>query len=117
MLARKEARIHGTAQFPLAFYRADSRCLREGEHFLVKHHWHEEAEMMYLEQGRFQVEINMERHEILTLFCFLNQEELHYLESKGEFLESAVVFPPECFCLPRRMERSGGILSPFCEGN
>ncbi len=117
MLARKEARIHGTAQFPLAFYRADSRCLREGEHFLVKHHWHEEAEMMYLEQGRFQVEINMERHEILgPCFCFLNQEELHYLESKGEFLESAVVFSPGMLLFAAEDGAQRRYLVPFCEG-
>lgn len=117
MLARKEARIHGTTQFPLAFYRVDSRCLCKGESLLVKHHWHEETEIMYLEQGRFQVEINMERNEIIgPCFCFLNQEELHYLESSGEFLESAVVFSPGMLLFAAEDGAQKRYLVPLCEG-
>lgn len=117
MLARKEARIHGTTQFPLAFYHVDSRCLCEGESLLVKHHWHEETELMYLERGRFQVEINMERYEIMDpCFCFLNQEELHYLECKGEFLESAVVFSPRMLLFATEDGGQRRYLNPISEG-
>ena len=52
----KEIRPHGTKSFPCAIYRTHS----VGKGTLVKHHWHEEVEILYFSGGEFRLEINME---------------------------------------------------------
>ena len=39
----KEIRVHGTQDFPCAFYQTGTRI--KGN--MVKHHWHEEVELLY----------------------------------------------------------------------
>ena len=53
----KEIRSHGTKSFPCAFYR--TRSARTGT--LVKHHWHDEVEILYFSGGSFLLDINMEQ--------------------------------------------------------
>ncbi len=55
-LILKEIRPHGTKSFPCAIYRTEFI----GKGTLVKHHWHEEAEILYFSGGNFRLEINME---------------------------------------------------------
>ena len=52
----KEIRPHGTKSFPCAIYQ--TRSIGKGT--LVKHHWHEELEIMYFFEGDFRLDINME---------------------------------------------------------
>ena len=44
----KEIRVHGTQDFPCAFYQTGTRI--KGN--MVKHHWHEEVELLYFSGGR-----------------------------------------------------------------
>lgn len=87
----KEVRPHGTKSFPCAIYRTHS----VGKGTLVKHHWHDEAEILYFSGGEFRLEINMEsfpaRSECLY---FINPGELHSIitESSDSHWEDAVVF-------------------------
>ena len=55
----KEARKHGTFSFPCAFYRAERETNPPGFPFTVKHHWHEEPEIIYFEHDSSLVDINM----------------------------------------------------------
>ena len=45
----KEIRVHGTQDFPCAFYQTGTRI--KGN--MVKHHWHEEVELLYFSGGEF----------------------------------------------------------------
>ena len=45
----KEIRVHGTQDFPCAFYQTGTRI--KGN--MVKHHWHEEVELLYFTVGEF----------------------------------------------------------------
>lgn len=87
----KEKKHHGTASFPCAFYQEFS----EDDSFLVKHHWHDELEIIYCAKGSFHIEINTEPFDLLApCFCFINSSDLHSLSSAPDFHESAIVFDP-----------------------
>lgn len=89
----KEIRSHGTKSFPCAVYRTCSA--RKGT--LVKHHWHDEVEILYFSGGAFRLEINMEQFSIGSeCLYFINPGELHSIitESIGSY-EDAVVFSPD----------------------
>lgn len=117
LLAKKEPRLHGSYGFPLAYYRLEYKKDQPEEPLLVQHHWHEEVEMIYLEQGEFQVEVNMKRWEIREpCFCFLNREELHSLECRKSFLESAVVFLPQMLLFGGEDGVQKNYLRPLAEG-
>lgn len=91
----KEERQHGTVTFPCAFYQADYRYAAPGNPFDVKHHWHEEIEIIYFQQGNYQVEINMKTWTLSEpCLCFINSGELHSLFCPERYLEQAVVFSP-----------------------
>lgn len=87
----KEIRVHGTPNFPCAFYQTGTKI--KGN--MVKHHWHEEVEVLYFSGGEFCLEVNMERFYISEeCFCFINPGELHSIsvEKNGSCVENAVVF-------------------------
>ena len=88
----KEIRPHGTESFPCAVYR--TRSAKKGT--LVKHHWHNEVEILYFSGGNFRLEINMEQF-LISSEClyFINPGELHsiIMETAGSY-EDAVLFSP-----------------------
>ncbi len=87
----KEIRPHGTKSFPCAIYRTHS----VGKGTLVKHHWHEEVEILYFSGGKFRLEVNMESFPLPSeCFCFINPGELHSIitETSDSHFEDAVVF-------------------------
>lgn len=87
----KEASFHGTRNFPCAFYTTGSKV----RGMLVKHHWHEEVEILYFNGGEFCLEVNMERIQICgECICFINPGDLHsiFAEKNGNCMENAVVF-------------------------
>ena len=89
----KEIRPHGTKSFPCAVYRTHF----VGKGTLVKHHWHDEAELLYFSGGEFRLEINMESFLIRSEgFYFINPGELHSIiaEDDDSHWEDAVVFSP-----------------------
>ena len=88
----KEKQSHGTRLFPCAYYHFFNPGLR----LRVRHHWHEEIEIIYLHHGSFKLDINMEPYGTdRECFLFINSGELHSLRSLSiEFDEQAVVFSP-----------------------
>lgn len=89
----KEVCIHGTKSFPCAIYRTHA----VGRGVFVKHHWHDEAEILYFSGGAFRLEINMESFPIRSeCFYFVNPGELHgiFSETSECHWEDAVVFSP-----------------------
>ena len=93
--ALKEACRHGAPDFPCAFYSADWHLYPAGEPFVVKHHWHEEIEIVHFEKGNYKAEINMSTHAgEQEAFQFVSSEQLHSLKITGNYLEQAFVFSP-----------------------
>ena len=92
MPALKEPNVHGTKSFPCAIYRTNSDLRRET---IVKHHWHDELEILHFKGGRFSLTVNMEKYDIRSeCICFINPGELHSVactEYEGA-REEAVVF-------------------------
>ena len=89
--ALKEIRFHGTKSFPCAIYQTSS--LRKGT--LVKHHWHDEVEILYFFGGDFRLEINMEEFFVHSeALYFINPGELHsiFTETETGAAEEAIVF-------------------------
>ena len=92
----KEIRVHGTRDFPCAFYQTGTKT--KGN--MVKHHWHEEVELLYFSGGEFCLEVNMERFYISEeCFYFINPGELHSIsvEKNGGCVENALVFHMDMF--------------------
>ncbi|MDE6740519.1 MAG: AraC family transcriptional regulator [Lachnospiraceae bacterium] len=118
----KEVRPHGTKSFPCAIYRTHS----VGKGTLVKHHWHDEAEILYFSGGKFRLEINMESFPACSeCLYFINPGELHSIitESSDHHWEDAVVFAPGILSFDSYDEaqihlikpiRSGRLLFPRC---
>lgn len=52
----KEQKDHGTSVFPCGLYEVFDNTPWDG----VKHHWHDEIEILYFMKGTFNVTINME---------------------------------------------------------
>ena len=92
----KELRLHGTKSFPFAAYQT---CMAS-KGMMVKHHWHDEIEIVYFSAGDFRLEINMEPFRIRSeCLYFINPGELHSIitEKNNTPMEQALVFSPELF--------------------
>lgn len=89
----KEIRSHGTKSFPCAAYK--TRLAEKGT--MVKHHWHDEVEIIYFFEGDFRLDINMEQFYVRSeCLYFINPGELHSIitEKYNSPEENAVVFAP-----------------------
>ncbi len=89
----KEERLHGTSSFPCGIYR--TKTSQKG--IIVKHHWHEEIEVIHFIKGDFRLLVNMESYEIKDeCIFFINSGELHGIISESKSLneEHAIVFQP-----------------------
>ena len=89
----KEIRPHGSKTFPCAVYRTQFT----GKDSFVKHHWHDEIEILYFFGGDFRLEINMEQFLVQSeCLYFINSGELHSIvtEKSGSLGEYAIVFNP-----------------------
>lgn len=112
----KEASQHGSSSFPCAFYQLQAT----GHGVLVKHHWHEEIEMLYFPEGNFCLEINMETFTITSeCFYFINPGELHSISthSKTKASEYAVVFGPELLGSPFYDAAWAQLIQPLQKGS
>lgn len=112
----KEHRPHGTKSFPCAIYRTHTA----GKGALVKHHWHDEAEILYFSGGKFRLEINMESFPIRSeCFYFINPGELHsiFTESSEIHWEDAVVFSPGILSFDSYDEAQIHLLKPMQNGS
>lgn len=111
----KEIRTHGTQSFPCAAYRTHS----VGKGTLVKHHWHDEAEILYFSGGEFRLEINMESFSVGSeCFYFINPGELHSIitETTASHWEDAVVFSPGILSFDSYDEAQIHLVKPIQNG-
>ncbi|MCM1136456.1 MAG: AraC family transcriptional regulator [Clostridium sp.] len=111
----KEIRPHGTKSFPCAIYRTHSI----GKGTLVKHHWHDEVEILYFSGGKFRLEINMESFSIQSeCLYFINPGELHSIitETADSHWEDAVVFSPDILSFDSYDEAQIHLIKPILNG-
>lgn len=111
----KEIRPHGTKSFPCAIYRTHS----VGKGTLVKHHWHDEAEILYFSGGKFRLEINMESFFVQSeCLYFINPGELHSIitETTDSHWEDAVVFSPGILSFDSYDEAQIHLIAPIQNG-
>ncbi|MHA9742208.1 AraC family transcriptional regulator [Robinsoniella peoriensis] len=110
----KEDRPHGSASFRCAFYQAE----QDENYFLVKHHWHDEIELLHFKKGNFHMEINMESYEIKEeCFFFVNPGELHYITAAKPCEEDAVVFNPNVLSFDSYDTMQSQVIQPLINGN
>ena len=69
-LGLKEKQSHGTRLFPCAYY----HFCNPNHRLRVRHHWHEEIEIIYLHHGSFKLDINMEPYGTGNVFYFSTAE-------------------------------------------
>lgn len=112
----KENRHHGTQDFPCAFYQIDNTFFPPSAMFQVKHHWHEELEIVHFQEGAFQFECNMQKYEINEeSFGFIGSGDLHLISSQGIFQEQALVFSLSVLSFPDNDPVQQLILTPLAE--
>lgn len=114
-LSNLKEKPHGTKSFPCAIYQTCSA--QKG--VLVKHHWHDEVEILYFFEGGFRMEINMEQFFIRSeCLYFINPGELHSIiaeksNSPGEY---AIVFAPDILSFDSCDATQMQLIHPLCNG-
>lgn len=109
----KEKAEHGTPSFPFGFYEVFPDDSWDG----IKHHWHEEIEIIYFEKGRGELKINTEPFSVDSdSFFFINSGELHSAAVDGPCRESAVLFQPRMLCFDTYDSSQSRLLQPLIRG-
>lgn len=110
----REVRPHGTSIFPCAFYLTLGNAVR----LRVKHHWHEEIEIIYLKSGKYRVTIDMESYDVnQECFFFINPGQLHSIHAltpHGE--EQAIIVDPQMLRFQNYDSIDECILQPLVQG-
>ncbi len=93
-LSLQERSKHGSPLFPLHIYlHRDPNCI-----FFVPYHWHNEIELLYIEQGEFKINLkDTIIHAKAGELYFINSQELHQISAINNqpSLHYAIVFSPE----------------------
>lgn len=107
----KENRIHGTKSYPYEQY-----YMRNIHHaFQFPVHWHEEIEIIYVEEGKLHVKIGEQDMdgEAGDLF-FVNPRELHLMSSPdGKVKYYTLLFPIEFISFQSLDELEANLLAPI----
>lgn len=74
---------HGSKKHPIDIFYFDGTLL---EHpFFVERHWHDYMEFVYIEEGEFTIEINLDTHNIYPGdIVIMNPEDLHQIQGKSK---------------------------------
>lgn len=110
----KEKSVHGTPFFPLHVYTKQS----ENNRYFVGYHWHEEMELIYVEDGVMQITVNSETKEVAEgNFAFIHSEDLHEVSSSGPSIHHAIVFHPRILNFEFFDTCQNQIIGPFTKGD
>lgn len=109
----KEQKDHGTSVFPCGLYEIFEDTPWDG----VKHHWHDEIEILYFMKGSFRLNVNMETFSIQDeCFSFINSGDLHSIEPESYGVESAIVFNPCILSFEHYDIAQTSLLQPLSKG-
>lgn len=86
----KELQPHGSLEFPCAGY---SSCYADGQEDVIPWHWHEEMEIVYIENGQMEVKIPSNAFLLEKGDCLvINSNILHYAAAVTECELRSLVF-------------------------
>lgn len=108
----EEKTVHGTVRFPLAAYRIDTAgtCA-------LKAHWHAEFEIIYMEKGRYRLNINTGEYRIeAPALAFIEPGAIHALLMEQNPVESAVVFDRKMLSFEYFDSIQYQVIRPMLEG-
>ena len=93
MLQYRENRIRGTEDFPLSYYKFNTK------NKMIEPHWHPEIEILYITEGEMTVNVSNEKCTLCAGdILFVNPQELHsLLVSECQVEYYAAVFFPSLF--------------------
>lgn len=111
-IEQKEKRTHGTAFFPFHVYTHHAV-----NQYFVFYHWHEEVELLYVEQGTMELILNGNTYLLHEgEFIFIHPGSLHQLQAKETSLHHAIVFHPKLLNFQDYDVVQNAILTPLQEG-
>ncbi len=112
--AYRESTGHGTVFLPLHV----CSFKEEYDHFFVSHHWHEEIEILFFEEGGFLLERNMLPEEIAEGdIVFLGRSVLHQITGKAlPSLHHAVIFDLDMLKFDRYDMAQASVIAPLWNG-
>lgn len=111
-IEQKEKRTHGTAFFPFHVY--THYALNQ---YFVFYHWHEEVELIYVEQGCMELILNGTSYLLQEdEYMFIHPGSLHQLQAKETSLHHAIVFHPKLLNFQDYDVVQNAILTPLQEG-
>ncbi len=97
-VAFREQKIHGSPDFPIAYYRVDEAY----EQYIMPLHWHRELEIVLVRSGRLRIFLNNTAYEMgAGDMLFIGSGVLHRAEPEACLYE-CVVFDPNL--LGRRLQ-------------
>jgi len=110
----RESIEHGTAFLPLQVY----HFKKEYDHFFVSHHWHEEIEVLFFEEGDFLFERDMAPEEIKEgAIVFVGRSVLHQITGRTlPSLHHAVLFDLDMLKFDRYDMAQASVIAPLFNG-
>ncbi len=103
-------------EFPCEIYQT-RQVYRKG--MIVKHHWHDEIEIIYFAGGTFTMTINLIEYRVEPpCLFFINPGELHSISSSEpqDYGDDAVVFSPDILCFESRDRSQEELIAPITDG-
>ena len=77
-ISLKEQLNHGDYLFPIHVY----THVNNSTTYYVNSHWHDEIEIIYIEEGSFEIIINMDTYKLKKGdFIFINKGDIHSIKS------------------------------------
>lgn len=112
----KENVTHGTKKNPISgIHFTAGKGTPYVDYFFVDRHWHHTVEIIYIVNGNYHFEINLEEHLLSTGdLCFLNSEDLHQITGCGtDAIHDVLIFDPHIldFSYPDELEEA--VIAPF----
>lgn len=111
---------HGTKQIPLAVLHLKTGNGTESfKEYFVSMHWHHKIEILYINKGRFTIEINLKKIEIDEGdICVINSGELHQLKGHDIDSEHTVIqFDPQILGFSYHDEIQEKVILPLLNQN
>lgn len=79
----QESIPHGSRKYPMDVFFFDQSIQEEA--FFVERHWHDYMEIIYIKEGEFTIEINLDTHNIYPGdIVIMNPEDLHQIRGKAK---------------------------------
>lgn len=109
----KENKYHGTLSFRCCLYETS----KEKPELDVKHHWHDEVELLYFKSGKYRLTVNMDDYVIdEECFCLLNSGELHAIKMLEPGEEYAILYHPTMISFEVYDAPQARLIQPLIQG-